>query len=524
MINRKNFSKLKPRWIISLIGTLLLYCLLLPVTGQRINRYDVSSPDLADPNLFGAYPVLAAQTSPFDWSYPTRILKRQELTSEPVLVADQSGLVHLFWSPFSTGTQTLFYAQWDGNAWSEPLDIYNDTQILGPSAVVDSQGIIHLVWSDGNTVYYSQAEAADALSANNWSEPMALTYGFQHSQILLDPSEESSRKDRLYLVYPRLASSGPAMITSNDGGYTWSQEMPISLTNSASTGADYVNAAISPDGTVHVVWTEYRLPQGWPPTGLYYSHSNDGGETWSRPLQLAGENYNQINVAVFGDNVVHAAWNGIAGTGGRYHRWSQDGGETWSNPLTVVSPGLGGSEGPPQLGIDSLGTLHLITTFDQRVWYSYFQGQRWSELQYIPSGDETNIPQIGQSIDPKTLRHIEHPAMSLNGGNRLHTVFWDERPDQQFIQYWYTTKLTSASPIDLMPFPTPTAIPTRAISTQSANSGTPVITSTPLPGIENDLDPPSESPALPIIIAVILVLLLVAVIIFIRISKLNRKR
>ena len=81
MINRKKLVKLYRRWVLPLIGTLLLYSLLLLVAGQRIYSNEVGRPApagsaLAVPNLLGADPVLAAQTSPFDWSYPTRILKR----------------------------------------------------------------------------------------------------------------------------------------------------------------------------------------------------------------------------------------------------------------------------------------------------------------------------------------------------------------------------------------------------------------------------------------------------------------
>lgn len=472
-------------------------------------------------NTIGA---VAAQTSSFDWSYPVRIAEREELTSEPFLIADQSGRLHYIWSPLSTNLQSLYYSQWDGTVWTEPVDIFYDNQITGPSAAVDSQGTIHLAWSNGNTIYYSQTDVSQAFSANNWLEPLPLVSGFQHPYILVDPSTAPDRKDRLYVFYPRLSSAGTAMIISNDNGLSWSEEQPISLTKSAGTAADYVRAVITDDGTIHVVWVEYQLPVGWPPTGLYYSRSKDGGETWSRPYELAGENYNQINIAADENGMIHTAWNGAAGTGGRYHRWSQDGGETWSNILTVVPPGEGGSEGPPQLAVDSLGTLHLVTTFGQRVWYAYFQGGRWSEPQYIPTGNETGVPPIGQRIDNVTVRRIEHPAMTISQGNQLHTIFWEERPFQGTLQYWYTTKQTSASPTGLIPFPTPTTLPTHTPSTLEPGSNAARITPTPLLSDSEDLTQMGESPALPIVIAVVLVVLLVSVILIFRVASINRKR
>jgi hypothetical protein len=316
------------------------------------------------------------------------------------------------------------------------------------------------------------------------------------------------------------------MISSEDNGFTWSTESIISFTNTPDTSADYTHAAITSDGTIHVVWTEYQLPVGWPPLGLYYSHSNDGGQTWSRPIKMADDYYNQITVATFGDRIVHLAWNGAAGVGGRYHRWSQDGGKSWSSTQSVVPEGFGGSEGPPQLAIDALGTLHLITTFDQRVWYSYFQptsGQRWSELTYVPTGDESGIPPIDQPIDPTTQRLIEHPAMAINGGNKLHLVFWDEQSNQQFIQYWYSTKQTSAGPLDFKPFVSPTP-PAQATTNNESVVPTASI-STPTPPFDDDagIGIPTANPGWPILAAIMPVFILVGVIFLLKMSKLNKK-
>lgn len=398
--------------------------------------------------------VARAQQSPLDWSPTQLIIASQEGTSEPDLFADASGLVHLFWSPYASETQSLFYSRWNGNYWTDPVDIFFGVQILGPKAVVSPDGTLHLIWGDGSAIYYSQAPVSKATSARYWSTPIAIGSGYAHADLMID--EEGI----LYVVFAGLTSSGPQMVISEDNGDTWSDIMPISFTNNSGLSAEYVNGAVGIDGTIHVVWVEYQLPQGWPPAGIYYAQSKDQGNSWSRPTSLAGEGSNQANILVAG-NEVHVAWNGIAGVGGRYHRWSEDGGNTWSALNTIIPAGLGGSEGVPPLVIDSLGTLHLLTTFDQRVWYLNFRdsgaGKRWSIPQYIPSGAESGIPPSPLTIDPLTQRRIEYPAMSLNQGNTLHVVFWDERPTQQITQYWYTVKQTSAPLVEPISFPTPTS-------------------------------------------------------------------
>jgi hypothetical protein len=393
-----------------------------------------------------------AQGNPYQWSTPVKIDERREPVSEMSLAADSAGGLHLFWNPL--GEPNIFYSQWDGDAWSYPVDILSGGQVRGPSAVVDSQGYLHLVWTDSFLTYYSQAPADQALSAQAWLPPVAVAESGNFSQVI------SAADGTLHIAFPGPGNSGPGLITSQDGGLTWSDPIAIAPTSQADSAAEFTRAAVSTDGAIHVVWTEFQLPLGWPPLGVFYSRSTDGGKSWSNPLQFAGADYDQINVAAFGDQDVHVAWNGVAGIGGRYHSYSTDSGLSWSSVTAVTPPGQGGTEGVPQLAVDANGVLHLATTYDQRVWYSAFEGQTWTVPMYIPSGDEAGIPPLGQIIDPKSERFIERVALAINQGNQLHLVFWDERPARQVLNYWYTTRQTSAAPIPPTPFPTRAAVST----------------------------------------------------------------
>ena len=78
---------------------------------------------------------------------------------------------------------------------------------------------------------------------------------------------------------------------------------------------------------------------------------------WVVELPAAGD----WEIAVDSAGRVHVAWNGVVGVGGRYHQWSDDGGLAWSAVADVVAAGQGGTEGPPQLAIDSADTLHLLS-------------------------------------------------------------------------------------------------------------------------------------------------------------------
>lgn len=98
------------------------------------------------------------------------------------------------------------------------------------------------------------------------------------------------RTGRLYVVYrhgythaPNLAPRDGAimMLTSDDGGHTWSNPRCIF----DDPNYDDRNAAVSvmSDGTVVVCWDQYL--KRWHHRALYMV-SGDGGETWSEPRRL----------------------------------------------------------------------------------------------------------------------------------------------------------------------------------------------------------------------------------------------
>lgn len=395
-----------------------------------------------------------AQTPADGWSPPLLLAKIDDGESPvalPMVAADVAGGVQVFWRqgrwirPGEPRSSGIAYARLDGGNWSRPIDVIAPWQRLS-SAAVGPDGSIHLLWQgSGNLLYYSRASVATAGDANGWTRPATLGDGYANGQIMVDS------RGRVHRVYPGVGSRGPYYQLSVDGGRSWLLPVSVSRVFNQGAGTDWVRMAVSQNGTVHIVWTEFKLPSGWPPLGVYYSRSEDGGNSWSSPVEIAGYGYDQINVAVGGDDVVHVAWNGMASIAGRYHRWSADGGQSWSGISTVLKGG-GGTEGPPQLAVDGAGVLHLMTTSGGRVWYSRWQDQKWSEPAYVPSGDEAGIPPSGENVASR-VRQIEQAAMTIGLGNRLHAVFWDSRRQRGVTYVWYTTRLTAAPGVQPASFP-----------------------------------------------------------------------
>lgn len=375
--------------------------------------------------LFGASAKAQDQTT--TWSAPVQVFEAEgEDIHEPVVVVDRTGVAHVLWR---VGHEMLYHARLDQTGWSTPVDVVAGANVA--SAVVDERGVLHVIWVGPNhTLMYATALAAEAHSARAWSFPTVLEAAFQRPQIAV------GNDDDLHIAFASAGAEAVKHMFSQDGGATWSSSSLVAQSSQPEAGVGDTRLAVGTDGALHVVWTEYRLPEGWPPLGVYYSRSTDGGLTWAPPMAIAGEGYDQITVAVAGDDEVHVAWNGMAGVRGRYHRWSNDGGETWSG-INVVSD-RGGTEGFPNLVVDSAGTVHMLTTFDHCAQYSRWDDGRWTQPVCI-SGPEA-----------MASNYIEEAAMALGEGNRLHAVFWDGRQ-----RLWYTTRQVEAPAVAPQPWPQP---------------------------------------------------------------------
>ena len=366
------------------------------------------------------------QAASKNWSEPVLLFQAgstKEIHS-PFVIADSYGNVHVFWT-LTSGSQdeldAIYYMRLDSEGWTTPVDVVAAAPARAARAAISQDDFIHLIWNGLGGISYSRAPIHGAEIVHNWSEPVVITDANIHASIVNSPSEI------IYLAYPGVGQSGifEQVLEPN---LSWSSAITISENFFTNTASDYVQMGVSSNGVMHVAWTEFYYPESWPPRGVFYSNSTDGGNSWSAPVLLAGDGFDQINVSVVDDSIIHVAWNGMAGVGGRYHRWSSDGGQTWSQTIEVVPPGVGGTEGFPQLVGDNAGTLHLLTTYEGCAWYTYFENYRWAAPVCI-SGNEA-----------RASDYIEESSMGVSEGDRLHAVFWDARK-----RLWYTTKITDAS-------------------------------------------------------------------------------
>ncbi len=384
----------------------------------------------------------AAQTSNSDWSTPLNLFEGLGSLSEPALASDQTGKIHAFWAyEEEDSPMAIFYTRWDGQNWTNPVDVIAMSSIQGPSAVVDQFGQIHLIWSGPeDTLFYSSSNVTDAASANGWSSPLLLASSNAHAQISVD------QNGVLHVVYPALMEEGVKYLSSEDSGKTWTPPSLISNVVNANATTDFARFNLGPNGYIYVVWTELASPIGWPPKGVYFAQSTDHGNSWSAPIELAGAGFLEANIVVSDKDTIHVAWNAQADIAGRYLRWSSDNGRSWSQVLDLASSQLGGgSTNPPAMIVDSDNMVHIVMNTQpggrvgtDATMYVYGKKNTWSNPLDI-SGQASGY--LGLINEASTLEVSE--------GNQLSVLF----KDNDGARIWYTSKTSNApniAPIDFL--------------------------------------------------------------------------
>ena len=136
---------------------------------------------------------------------------------------------------------------------------------------------------------------------------------------------------------------------STDGGRTWGPIIPVSPGFPAS-GGDSAPLVVEPDGRIDVEYQGYHITNDvtytMTPAHSYFTSSDDGGSTWSAPVQVGPDRLTMSKAEWWIDGAV-----GLDSAGNLYMTWdtqhdgqdiawlaySTDHGRTWS-PLQRVTP------------------------------------------------------------------------------------------------------------------------------------------------------------------------------------------
>jgi hypothetical protein len=415
-------------------------------------------------------PSVQAQGQDGGWSEPYRLSSQDGRASEAYLVADQYGYVHCFWVEELFGRQlsVIKYTRFDGTTWTKPNDVYiTGLEVRNISPVVDQQGLLYIAWAEapgGSTYYryaYTYAPADNAISVQNWAEPLQTTVPARTAYMRIDSVGV------FHILYiDHTEASGVYYMRSEDKGITWSEPVWLDPDIPLDHIPDGLNFEIDESGGLHAAWWYGGLNRSRP-DWVRYTHSLDGGHTWSTPLILDRydeESEHNLTVAspkmIVQGQTVHVIW-AAGDLPYRYHRFSTDAGRTWSEPVQVFGELHG--QAFDSLAVDRAGRVHFFgqIRYPIAIYHAYWDRTQWSKPSVVYF-----IAYEGEDGADRVQAHLLQAV--VRSGNQLVLTFGDPpaEPNRRLFVTYRT--LDDISPLESMPTPVSTA--------------TPILASSPTPG------------------------------------------
>lgn len=433
--------------------------------------------------LFGAS-FTEAQVQDNGWSAPFRLSNGdRQAFDESSVVTDQYGYVHAFWfeSVSSDDYPLILYARFDGEIWSQPVDIYvakepgNSLHLLSP--VVDQNGTLHIIWTEGRasrqySVYYMRASAYDALSAWSWSKPRLIDVPAHLIGLQVDS------KGTLHLLYSSFFGSDPGVhyLRSNNYGETWSDHIWLDPDIPSGHGPASLQFVLDETDGLHTLW-HYEPVDALGGDWIRYAHSLDGGASWSSPVTIDKDEEGSGKLRMPGpvmavqDQTVHVIWGAVSNTAIlRYHRFSTDVGRTWTDSNQVFGNLNGQAE--DGLAVDGAGRVHFLgqIRYPQGIYHAYWDEDHWvgPSLIYLIARDA--FESRGSRIHAHGLRPV------VRAGNQLVITFHPPASDPDRSIYTMHRTLGDVAPVTPQPAETPTPV---SRSTTLASTPTPLPAGSP---------------------------------------------
>lgn len=330
-----------------------------------------------------------AQSSDEGWQSPIN-LSQSGAASNPMMVADSNGVIHLLWEDEFAGQ---YHIQGDGQQWSEPAPTQFPFAGRQPVLLSGLNGWIHAIWiNDTGRLLYSRALASGLHQGGSWDRSLMIM------DDVLDFDAGVDEQGGLHIAMLKGSSQGsyPAgayFIRSTPNGLSWGQiqsifESPY-LRNLTHDQAN-IDLAVG-NSHLFIAWDVPSRKQ------VYLASSQDEGENWGEPAVIDGPDEgnpgaqpSRIEVYSTGGPQVLLTWHSQSlGPCQMMTRWSPDGGQTWSES-TALSRDLQGCTDTSELLPSGSQQALLLTRVNGQSYLLRWDGEAWSipEIQRTLAGFE----------------------------------------------------------------------------------------------------------------------------------------
>ncbi len=386
---------------------------------------------------------------PSVWQGPDTIATSQQPAAVVKVVADSAGASHALW--FEPGASQIFHSQWNGS-WSSATPVINSGgAIIEEIAVAAYGNRLSLIYRDDQGLHFAQAAAE---LPTQWSAPLLLTPNQPDAQY---PFILPGRSGELLVAYAVALNEprGVYLLRSADLGATWSE--PVQIFSGAAAGWPSVGEpqlTETATGRLHALWSQRSLPPGDDQLRMVYSHSDDGGLTWSSINPAINTPTSWASLHGFGERVVHLLWGETVNERVvLWHSLSADDGATWSERTQVGTLALGDF---PTSTLDTSGQLHLLGLGSGQLLSWTFDGAGWRAAESFA----VNLPDNGHlsaTVDTAgNLVAVYGPAMpGTTVGQETGGLFGMQRPLNIPAE-----ALPTPPPPQPTATPQPTAVPT----------------------------------------------------------------
>ena len=185
----------------------------------------------------------------------------------------------------------LLYTSIDGGqTWTEQVPFSGNQPMFFGDVLFDPANRLYAVGLRGGRVVFNQTEAADYFLAPEATQGI-LTSIVSPPQLIIDPEQPQ----QLYLAYSgRVRNNvGISLNSSSDQGATWSSSVQADdgvsindLNSGQATRPDFVQLLLGDGDHLAVVWGWQTGFYDWP-LGVWVALSEDGGESFNEPQQIA---------------------------------------------------------------------------------------------------------------------------------------------------------------------------------------------------------------------------------------------